>query len=135
MPMGAVQQLIAFVVFVVRSIGDLIQSLAPGGARRRQAHAPFVLAEAPEGGAMPGGTAPVVAPPTAPTVEPLHPPTRAEVEAVIHHLPRPTIWPALIAFGTTLLGFGVMSSLTFAICGAVLLLIGVGGWIVELRHA
>ncbi|HET9651738.1 MAG TPA: SGNH/GDSL hydrolase family protein, partial [Usitatibacter sp.] len=41
----------------------------------------------------------------------------------------------LIAFGVTLFGFGVMSSLTFAIFGAIVLLLGVAGWVEELRHA
>lgn len=126
--MGVVQQVIAFVVFVVRSIGGLVRSFVPGGERRSRPklQPQLALAESRDG---------VAVHPTAPTVEPLNPPTNAEVEAVVHHLPRPTIWPAVIGFGTTLLGFGVMSSLTFAICGAVILLIGVGGWIVELRHA
>lgn len=132
--MGVVQQIIAFVVFVVRSLGGLVRSLVPGRERRPQPHVRPQAQLQPQL-AMAEAHQVTTGPPTAPTIEPMNPPTSAEVEAVIHHLPRPTAWPALIAFGTTLLGFGVMSSLTFAICGAVLLLIGVGGWIVELRHA
>ena len=50
------------------------------------------------------------------------------------HLPRPTVWPAVVGLGITLALAGVATSLFFSLFGVLLLLWGVGGWIAELRH-
>lgn len=120
--MGMMQRIVAFAVFIVRSLSAWVRSLLPSGA-------------APPAGASLAPARAEAGQERAPIVSPASP-AAAEEELGQHiHLPRPTIWPAMIAFGTTLLGFGVMSSLTFAICGVVILLLGVAGWIQELRHA
>ena len=50
-----------------------------------------------------------------------------------HTLPRPTAWPAVLAFGTCLLAWGVVTS--WLIAGLGLILFGAGGvgWIMEMR--
>jgi hypothetical protein len=119
--MGFLQQIGAFAIFIVRSLSAWVRSLLPA---RTPTPAPGpALALAPVHEGEPSTTAP-------PTLV-----AGAEPPGAHIHLPSPTIWPAMIAFGVTLFGFGVMSSLTFAICGAIILLLGVAGWIQELRHA
>ncbi|MBV9328135.1 MAG: hypothetical protein JO352_30845 [Chloroflexi bacterium] len=50
------------------------------------------------------------------------------------HLPSPSVWPATVAGGVTLLAFGVLTALALSILGAVLLVWGLYSWIQELRH-
>lgn len=119
--MGLLQQIVAFAVFIVRAFSAWLRSLRPRGAAPPVAGPALALAQTQD------GVEPAAAP--ASLVRGEEPP-----EAHIH-MPSPTIWPVMIAFGVTLFGFGVMSSLTFAICGAIILLLGVAGWIQELRHA
>lgn len=119
--MGMTQRIIAVAVFVVRSLSAWLRSLMPTGTAPPAGSA-LALAQAHDG--QDQTTAPT------PTLV-----QSGEAPEQHIHLPKPTIWPAVIAFGTTLFGFGVMSSRTFAICGVIILLIGVGGWIEELRHA
>ncbi len=49
-------------------------------------------------------------------------------------LPAPTIWPAVLAAGITLLAMGLVTSLAFTLAGALVGALGLGGWIRELRH-
>lgn len=49
-------------------------------------------------------------------------------------IPRPTIWPAGVAFGTTLLMWGLVTSMVLILVGLGVLVISVIGWIGELRH-
>jgi|DewCreStandDraft_1066081.scaffolds.fasta_scaffold47153_2 hypothetical protein len=49
-------------------------------------------------------------------------------------LPAPTIWPAVLAAGITLLAMGLVTSLVFTLAGALVGALGLGGWIRELRH-
>jgi hypothetical protein len=51
------------------------------------------------------------------------------------YLPRPTYWPVVLAFGVVLLAWGVVTTLAITVIGLVLLALGLGGWIGELRHA
>jgi hypothetical protein len=49
-------------------------------------------------------------------------------------LPGPSVAPAILALGITLLGAGLVTSLFFTLAGAVVFAIGLGGWVQELRH-
>jgi hypothetical protein len=49
-------------------------------------------------------------------------------------LPAPTLWPAVLAAGVTLLGMGMVTSVVFVIGGLAVFALGLGGWIGELRH-
>lgn len=49
-------------------------------------------------------------------------------------LPEPTYWPAVLAFGVALLGFGVTTSFILSGIGFVLLVIALAGWIREVHH-
>jgi hypothetical protein len=50
------------------------------------------------------------------------------------HLPRPTYWPVVLAFGIVFLFWGVVTTLAISVIGLALLALGLGGWIGELRH-
>lgn len=50
------------------------------------------------------------------------------------HVPRPTYWPAVLAFGVTFLFWGLISTPIIAAIGLVIGAIGLAGWIGELRH-
>lgn len=47
-------------------------------------------------------------------------------------MPRPTVAPMILALGITLLAFGVVAGVAFLVVGAVLLVIGIGGWVGQL---
>jgi len=49
-------------------------------------------------------------------------------------LPPPTVWPATLALGATLLAFGVVTSWIMSAVGLGLFLLGAGGWFEDLRH-
>jgi hypothetical protein len=49
-------------------------------------------------------------------------------------LPRPTYWPAALAFGITLLAWGILTSWIISIAGGIVLAVALAGWIGELRH-
>jgi hypothetical protein len=50
------------------------------------------------------------------------------------HLPAPSVWPATVAGGVTLIAFGIATSLALSALGAGLLFWGVLRWVQELRH-
>ena len=50
------------------------------------------------------------------------------------HLPSPSIWPAALAGGLTLLFFGLLTNYAFCAFGAALMAYALRGWIGELRH-
>jgi len=45
------------------------------------------------------------------------------------HLPAPTVWPAALATGATLLAAGLITSWFVSVAGAVLMLVALVGWI------
>lgn len=49
-------------------------------------------------------------------------------------LARPTFWPAGIAFGITLLAWGLITSFVLIAGGFAVFLVSLIGWIGELRH-
>ena len=53
--------------------------------------------------------------------------------APAHHLPAPSVWPAVVALGLTLLLFGVVTHPVFSIAGALVMARAIAGWIGELR--
>jgi hypothetical protein len=50
------------------------------------------------------------------------------------HLPSPSVWPFTVAGGVTLLGFGLLTTFAFSVLGLVLMVVGLYGWIQEMRH-
>jgi len=45
------------------------------------------------------------------------------------HLPAPTVWPAALATGATLLAAGLITSWFVSLAGAVLMIAALVGWI------
>lgn len=62
------------------------------------------------------------------------PPTDDRDPAAPPHMPAPTVWPVTIAAGLTLLAWGAVTSPIFSTVGALVLLMGIAGWIRELRR-
>ena len=56
----------------------------------------------------------------------------ARIEGSIE-MPRSTVWPLVLSIGLALLMGGIVTNLVFSIVGLVLLFVGLGGWISELR--
>lgn len=50
------------------------------------------------------------------------------------HLPEPTIWPAAMAAGVSLILAGVILTPIFSIVGILLAAVALAGWIRELLH-
>jgi len=50
------------------------------------------------------------------------------------HLPQPTVWPAVLASGMTLLAWGVITNYAVSAAGAILFGIAAWGWVQELRR-
>jgi hypothetical protein len=49
-------------------------------------------------------------------------------------IPRPTFWPAGLAFGITFLMLGLITSVVVIAVGLAVLVVSLAGWIGELRH-
>jgi len=49
-------------------------------------------------------------------------------------LPPPTVWPATLSLGVTLMAFGVVTSWIMSITGTILFLFGAAGWVEDLRN-
>ncbi len=50
------------------------------------------------------------------------------------HLPAPSLWPAILAAGITLLLFGVLAGWPFSAIGALLMIVALAGWVGENLH-
>lgn len=48
-------------------------------------------------------------------------------------LPQPTAWPAVLAFGSCLLFWGILTSWVISMIGLIIFLAGSGGWIWRMR--
>lgn len=59
-------------------------------------------------------------------------PEEVHVQGVEIHMPAPSVWPVILAFGIMLLMFGAVTSLGFTIVGAILVAWALGGWLKEL---
>lgn len=55
-------------------------------------------------------------------------------KALPDRLPPPTVWPATLSFGVTLLAFGVLTSWIMSVAGLILFLFGASGWVEDLRN-
>ncbi|HEX3472317.1 MAG TPA: hypothetical protein VHT28_14130 [Silvibacterium sp.] len=53
---------------------------------------------------------------------------QAEIHTETIHLPAPTAWPVVMAFGVTLIFAGLVTSLVISILGIVLTVAGAAGW-------
>lgn len=49
-------------------------------------------------------------------------------------IPKPTYWPAVLALGTILLLWGVVTSWIISLIGLALFIVAITGWIRELYH-
>ena len=47
------------------------------------------------------------------------------------HLPNPSYWPIVLAFGLPLIGFGVLFTPLIGIVGALIVVLGAFGWALE----
>lgn len=47
------------------------------------------------------------------------------------HAPAPSLSPAIIGLGVTILGFGILFGLAFIAAGAVILVIGLATWLID----
>jgi cytochrome c oxidase subunit 1 len=47
------------------------------------------------------------------------------------HLPSPSYWPIVLSAGFPFIGYGVIYNLAFAIPGAILVIAGIWGWVIE----
>lgn len=50
------------------------------------------------------------------------------------HMPSPSIWPIVAAFGITMISFGVLTGWVFGIFGGVVLAIALWKWADEMRR-
>jgi hypothetical protein len=67
--------------------------------------------------------------------EPVQPyPDEVQVEGRTIELPQPSFWPMVLAFGVTLLFFGMVTSLGISVAGAIVIAWAIAGWIGEIRH-
>lgn len=51
------------------------------------------------------------------------------------HLPSPSYWPIVLAFGLALIAIGVVSTIFASIVGVVVILVAIAGWTLENRGA
>jgi hypothetical protein len=49
-------------------------------------------------------------------------------------LPRPTFWPATLAFAVTFLLWGIVTTPIIAGVGGILFIVSLAGWIGDIRH-
>lgn len=49
-------------------------------------------------------------------------------------IPEPTYWPFLLAFGTTFLVWGIVTSWIISAVGLIVFIIALAGWITDLYH-
>jgi hypothetical protein len=49
-------------------------------------------------------------------------------------LPKPTFWPAGMAFGVTFLLWGLITSPVLIVAGLAIVAVSLAGWIGDLRH-
>jgi cytochrome c oxidase subunit 1 len=47
------------------------------------------------------------------------------------HLPSPSYWPIVLAFGLPFIGYGLIYSLWFAVLGGICVVGGIYGWVME----
>jgi hypothetical protein len=55
-------------------------------------------------------------------------------KALPEKIPAPTVWPAMLSFGVSLLAFGILTSPYMYISGLIFLIVSTIGWIEDLRN-
>lgn len=50
------------------------------------------------------------------------------------HMPSPSVWPIVSAFGITMISFGILAGWAFGIFGGIVLAIGLWKWAEEMRR-
>jgi cytochrome c oxidase subunit 1 len=50
------------------------------------------------------------------------------------HMPSPSFWPIVLAFGLTLIAIGVIFGLVVSLVGVIVLLVSIAGWTQENRR-
>lgn len=136
--MGWFHRLIKTISMLARVVVTLMKAVVQT-IRQRHAHPPTVEKHGDE-----RAIAPTSASTTAGTAAPAHPrdrtanreerPGEIVVDGVTIHMPKPSIWPAVVGLGTAMSLFGVVTSLGFSFAGVLVLIAGLGGWIGELHH-
>jgi hypothetical protein len=61
-------------------------------------------------------------------------PADEEEAAAELHLPRPSVWPAVLAAGIGFMLFGIVTSYWFSAFGVVVMVWALAGWVGELLH-
>jgi cytochrome c oxidase subunit 1 len=51
------------------------------------------------------------------------------------HMPSPSYWPIVLAFGLTLVAIGVIATIFISLIGVVVILVAIAGWTWENRTA
>ncbi|MBI4882750.1 MAG: cytochrome c oxidase subunit 4, partial [Actinobacteria bacterium] len=64
------------------------------------------------------------------TAEQVHAELEAGADSHIH-LPSPSYWPIVLAFGLPVIAYGVIFDRTLSIVGALIVLLGSFGWVLE----
>jgi cytochrome c oxidase subunit 1 len=49
------------------------------------------------------------------------------------HLPPPSFWPIVLAFGVTLIAIGIIFGILISLLGVIVLLVSIAGWTQENR--
>lgn len=62
------------------------------------------------------------------------PSERAEGTPLPERIPPPTVWPAALALGITLICFGIVTSWVMSLAGLILFVMSVIGWFEDLRE-
>lgn len=50
------------------------------------------------------------------------------------HLPSPTVAPAVVGLGVTLLAFGILFGIALVVAGALLMALGIAVWLINDAH-
>ena len=103
---------------LIALVRSLVTAIRTRGRRRRVVTVPITRS-------VPTTPRPVTA---------IWPPPDVWVDGTKIELPTPSVWPAVVALGVALLLFGIIISLVFSAVGFLVLVLGLGGWIGELRH-
>ena len=110
---------------IAAALGDLARAVAPPPALILCA-----LTEDPRQGQR----AADIRPPT-PAVQPRLDQTGTASPPAAHPaLPRPTYWPAVLAFGITLFAWGFVTTFYITLAGLLIIFLALGGWIGDLLH-
>lgn len=114
------------VVSVLGSVVAVVAGAAVTSRRRHRPDAKVVPAPATPGPVAPAEPTELGAFGVQPAVE--------RVDGIEIHVPAPSVWPAVLGLGLTLLLFGIVTSLVFSALGALLIIWALWGWIKELRY-